>query len=239
MSTDDAREFDPEAPEEREIGREMVDQSTGLGSVMAHFYRGEMSRVTTWRQRLDETTKWAVTIIAGLLAYGFSTNGTPAVLLAGIVVTSIFLGIEARRYQDYDVYRARVRLLQENLFANALDPSQGVEHRDWRRKLSDDFRDPTLKTPYVEAVSRRLRRVYLALLLVLLAAWVFRLTAFGNDATWITNATVGIVPGRIVVGLVAIFYLCGLWIAFRPRPRRSKEEFDREDVQEGEWKDSE
>ncbi|RBI58355.1 hypothetical protein DMJ13_27090 [halophilic archaeon] len=239
MSTDDAREFDPEAPEEREIGREMVDQSTGLGSVMAHFYRGEMSRVTTWRQRLDETTKWAVTIIAGLLAYGFSTNGTPAVLLAGIVVTSIFLGIEARRYQDYDVYRARVRLLQENLFANALDPSQGVEHRDWRRKLSNDFRDPTLKTPYVEAVSRRLRRVYLALLSVLLAAWVFRLTAFGNDATWITNATVGIVPGYIVVGLVGIFYLCGLWIAFRPRPRRSKEEFDREDVQEGEWKDSE
>lgn len=237
MGTDNGDEFDPEAPDQREIGREMVDQSTGMGSVMAHFYRGEMSRVTTWRQRLDETTKWAVTIIAGLLAYGFSTSGTPSVLLAGIVVTTIFLAIEARRYQDYDVYRARVRLLQENLFANALDPSQGVEHRDWRRKLSNDFRNPALKTPYVEAVSRRLRRVYLALLVVLLAAWLFRLTAVKDNTAWITNASVGIIPGSVVVGAVCLFYLLGFWIAFRPRPRQSKEEFDRENVQEGDWKE--
>ena len=38
--------FDPEAREEREIGREMVSKSTGLGSMVARFYRGEMSRVT-------------------------------------------------------------------------------------------------------------------------------------------------------------------------------------------------
>jgi uncharacterized membrane protein len=239
MGTDEAQEFDPEAPEESEIGREMVDQSTGIGSVMAHFYRGEMSRVTTWRQRLDETTKWAVTILAGLLAYGFSASGTPAVLLAGIVVTAIFLVIEARRYQDYDVYRARVRLLQENLFANALDPSQGVEHRDWRRKLSEDFRDPTLKTPYLEALSRRLRRIYLALLFVLLAAWLFRLMSFGNNRTWVNNATVGPIPGYIVIASVAAFYIGILWIAFRPHPRRSKENFDRGNVEEGAWKDSE
>ena len=34
-------EFDPEAREAREIGREMVDKSTGLGSVAVHFYRGK------------------------------------------------------------------------------------------------------------------------------------------------------------------------------------------------------
>jgi uncharacterized membrane protein len=56
MSPPDTNDFDPTAPDEREIGREMVDQSTGLGSVMAHFYRGEMDRETTWRQRLDQTT---------------------------------------------------------------------------------------------------------------------------------------------------------------------------------------
>ncbi|WP_227380764.1 DUF2270 domain-containing protein [Haladaptatus halobius] len=230
MSPDETRDFDPEAPEEREIGREMVDQSTGLGSVMAHFYRGEMDRITTWRQRLDETTKWAVTVIAALLAYGFSTSGTPAVLLAGIIVTTVFLGIEARRYQDYDVYRARIRLLQENLFANALDPSQGVEHRDWRRQLTDDLHDPTLKTPYSEAFARRLRRVYLPLLLILLAAWTFRIIAFAKNGTWVKNAVIGIIPGIIVLGLVAAFYLGLLWIAFRPRPRRAKEDFDRQHV---------
>ena len=52
------------------------------------------------------------------------------ILLIGIVIITVFLGIEARRYRDYDVFQSRVRILQENLLATALDPSQGVEHVD-------------------------------------------------------------------------------------------------------------
>jgi uncharacterized membrane protein len=33
----------------------MVGESTGLGSAVAHLYRGEVNVVTTWRSRLDET----------------------------------------------------------------------------------------------------------------------------------------------------------------------------------------
>ena len=239
MTADDDRDdFDPEAREEREIGREMVDESTGLGSVMAHFYRGEMDRVTTWRQRLDETTKWAVTVIAAVLVYGFSGRGTAEVLLAGILVTLIFLGIESRRYQDYDVYRSRIRLLQENLFANALDPSEGIEQRAWRRELSEDLRNPTIKTPYFEALARRLRRVYFPLLLALLAAWLFRVTAFESDTPWTETAAVGLIPGPLVAVAVAALYLAVGWIAFRPRPRRAMEEFGRQD-DPGEWRKEE
>jgi len=130
----DADEFDPQAPEEREIGREMVDQSTGLGSVAAHLYRGEMDRATSWRSRMDATTNWAVTVIAGILAYAFSSDDVAhSIILAGMVIGVVFLVIEARRFRRYDIWRSRVRSLQENLFANALDPSEGVEQRDWRR----------------------------------------------------------------------------------------------------------
>jgi uncharacterized membrane protein len=152
---DKSHDFDPEAQEGREIGREMVDKSAGLGSVVAHFYRGEMSRATTRRQRLDATTNWAVTVLAAILVYAFSARGRDEILLAGLIVMVVFLAIKARRYQDYDVFRARARLLQENLFANALDPSRGVEQRDWRAVLSKDYRDPDVKTPYVEALARR------------------------------------------------------------------------------------
>mgnify|MGYP006311725233 FL=1 len=79
----------------------------------------------------------------------------------------------------------------------------------------------------------------LALLFVLLAAWLFRLTSFGNNRTWVNNATVGPIPGYIVIASVAAFYIGILWIAFRPHPRRSKENFDRGNVEEGAWKDSE
>lgn len=233
MSTPDANDFDPEAPEEREIGREMVDQSTGLGSVMAHLYRGEMDRVTMWRQRLDESTKWAVTVIAAILTYAFSTDTSPAILLVGIVVTVMFLGIEARRYRDYDVYRSRARLIEENLFANALDPSAGVEHRDWRIELSDDYRHPSLKIPGREALKRRLQRIYLPLLAVLLAGWLFRITALSSRPI-VEAAAVGSIPGSVVISAVAVFYLMAVAFTFWPQERQAKGE--RNETNIGEWK---
>ena len=236
MSDTDEREFDPESRAEREIGREMVDESTGLGSVMAHAYRGEVDRAGTWRQRLDQTTTWAVTVMAAILTWAFSSPDNPHyILLIGVVMVTVFLGIEARRYRDYDVYRARIRMLQENLFANALDPSQGVEHRDWRVQLSEDFRTPTLKISVGEAVANRLRRVYLALLGVVLAAWVFRLTAFTPGRGWLAAAAIAQVPGAVVVGLVVVYWIAAVGVAFWPRNRRAKGEFREDDGDE--WKD--
>jgi uncharacterized membrane protein len=232
----DWNEFDPEAPEEREIGREMVSKSTGLGSVVAHLYRGEMSAVTTWRGRLDETLNWAVTIIAAILIYAFTTEGNHVILLTGIVVITMFLAVESRRYQAYDVHRARTRMMQENLFANTLDPSQGIEHRDWRRELSEDYRHPTIKTPYLEALSRRLRRIYLPFLLLIFGGWAFKLTAF-SERPILETAAVGSIPGVVVVGFVVVFYLAVIAITFWPRERQAKGEFH--EVEYGEWKESE
>lgn len=237
MGTESSDEFDPEEREEREIGREMVDESTGLGSVMAHAYRGEIDRETTWRQRLDQTTTWAVTLMAAILTWAFSSANNPHyILLIGIVTVSIFLGIEARRYRDYDIYRSRIRMIQENLFANALDPSQGVEHRNWRAELSEDYRTPTLKVSLGEALANRLRRVYLALLSVLLIAWIFRITAFTPGQNWLTTAAVAIIPGSVIVGVVLVFYVAALGIAFWPRERHAKGEFQEGDTEE--WKNT-
>ena len=86
MTDSNRDDFDPTARDQREIGSEMVDQSTGLGSVMAHAYRGEMDQATTWRQRLDQTTTWAVTIIAAILTWAFTNADNPHyILLIGVV----------------------------------------------------------------------------------------------------------------------------------------------------------
>lgn len=207
--------FDPEAPEEREIGREMVDQSTGLGSVMAHLYRGEVERVITWRERLDSTTTWAVTIIAGILAYAFSGSGiSQAIILVAMLIGIVFLLIEARRFQRYDIWRSRARSMQENLFANALDPSKGIEHRDWRKQLSQDYRDPTIKMPLRYALAHRLRRVYLPVLVGLFLVWLFRLN--GAAEPLIQAAAVSGTPGWLVFGAVSVVYICLFGIAFWP-----------------------
>jgi len=210
----DSDKFDPEAPEEREIGREMVDESAGLGSVVAHLYRGEMDRVTTWRQRLDSTTNWAVTVIAGILAYAFSSADVAhSIILVAMLTGVVFIFIEVRRSQRYDVWRSRVRSMQENLFANALDPADGVEQRDWRRQLSGDYRDPDIRTSLRSALAHRLRRVYLPLLSALLFAWLFRLSGERGSlvqATAISNTPGWIVFGTVVAGCVCLF-LIALW----------------------------
>lgn len=236
MTDSNSDDIDPTARDQREIGREMVEQSTGLGSVMAHAYRGEMDQATTWRQRLDQATTWAVTVIAAILTWAFSSGDNPHyILLVGVVVVTIFLGIEARRYRDYDVYRSRIRMLQQNLFANALDPSRGVEHPDWRVELSNDYRTPTLKVTFGEALANRLRRVYLALLGGLLAAWLFRITAFTPRQDWLVTAAIATVPGVVVVGVVTTFFVAVLGLALWPRERHAKGEFREGDPEA--WKE--
>ena len=216
MARDETEEeFDPEAPEERRVGREMVDESTGLGSVVAHMYRGEMERAVNWRGRLDSTTNWAVTIIAGILAYAFSGGDVAhSIILVGMLIGAVFLLIEARRFQHYDIWRSRVRSMQENLFAEALDPSRDVEHRDWRRQLSDDYRDPSPKTSLPSALAHRLRRVYLPLMTGLLLVWLLRLG--GEEESIVEAASVSGTPGWIVFGGVVAGYVCLFAIAFWP-----------------------
>jgi len=56
-----------------------------------------------------------VVLTASLLTWTLSNESRPHyVLLIGLVMLTVFLGIEARRYPMYDVWRSRVRLLEEN-----------------------------------------------------------------------------------------------------------------------------
>lgn len=224
-------DFDPEDPEQRAIGREMVDQSTGLGSVAAHLYRGEVERTVGWRDRLDTTTNWAVTVMTAIVAYAFSGEVSHAVILAGVMMGTVFLFIEARRFRDYDLWRSRVRSLQKNLFANALDPSQGVEHDRWRAHLSRDYRDPEPKISYRGAFAHRLRRVYLPLLSAMLLAWLFHLWAFDPENPILESASLPGIDGATVVAVVVAYYLTLVVLAV---PWTSKERGESGEADHGE-----
>ena len=216
---------DSEASAEPALGHGLLEEDMGPGSAFAHLYRGEIHRMKLWRERLDRTTNWAVMVLAAILTWAFSDPANPHYLvLVGMVALTIFLGIEAHRYRGYDVWRARVRMFQENVVAPGLDPSLEAEDPDWRRKLARDYRAPTIKLTFEEALAHRLRRVYLPLLTVLLGAWVVRITAFPSNVGWPASAAVGGIPGSLVTGLVVVGYLCAALIAFRPRDWRSQSE---------------
>ena len=123
---DDSEEPDDTAPDDltdAEVGGGLLDADMGPSSALAHLYRGEIHRMTFWRERLDRTTNWAVIVLAAVLTWAFSAPSNPHyVLLGGTAVLALFLVVEARRYRGYDLWRGRVRMLQRNVWALGLDP---------------------------------------------------------------------------------------------------------------------
>lgn len=198
------------------VGQGLLDVDMGPSSALAHLYRGEVHRMKLWRERLDKTTNWAVVVLAALLTFAFTNDTNPHyVLLIGNAAVALFLGIEARRYRAYDIWRSRVRYLQQNVWAPGLDPDRDINVQ-WRRELADDYAHPTLKISREESIAHRLRRVYLPLFAILNGAWVLRVTAFA-DGTWPTSARVGMLPGTLVTALVALAFFIAVVVAFRPR----------------------
>jgi len=145
-------------------------------SVMVHFYRGEVARSTAWRARLDATTNWAVVTMAAMLSFAFASPQNPHILLllSNLVIFSYLL-IEARRYRYFEVYRARVRMLEENFLIPVITRQLESPMVTWREMVAMDLDLPKYKTTLIEAVGFRLRRNYVSIFLIILGAWVIKL----------------------------------------------------------------
>lgn len=145
----------------------------------------------------------------------------------------MFLLFDVRRYRSYDATWARVRMIEENIFANVFD-SEGAAQRDWREQIGQDLRKPTLKVSWREALSHRLKRIYFALFTVLVIAWFFRITIYVPKENPIETAAVPGIPGLVMIGGVLIFYLIVAALAYWPTPREAKGAFHGEEP--GKWK---
>ena len=190
-------------------------------SVMVHFYRGEIHRSTAWRHRLDLTTNWAVLTAAGMLSFAFSSSSHPhvVILLSNMIILA-YLIIEARRYRYFEVYRARVRMLEENFLIPVVTRQLESPMVSWREMVAMDLDLPKYKTTFLEAVGFRLRRNFVFIFLILLGGWVVKLMLHGADEEQIVSSfgeiwqrmAVGSIPSWLVFATVLIFY--GTMFAF-------------------------
>jgi uncharacterized membrane protein len=198
--------------------------------VVAHYHRAEIARMAGWRDRIDRTTNWAITVVAAMLSVSLSTpNAHHGVLLFAMVLVLLLLVIEARRYRFFDVYRNRVRRMERNYFAQIFAPEPDTTD-DWIRSLGADLRKPLFLTSHSQALSRRMRRNYCWLFLILLCAWLVKTTFIRMQESaaearlvqsfdeWIRNAAIGPVPGWLVIVGVMTFYAWILYASLR-RPK--------------------
>ena len=206
--------------------------SPELVNTLAHFHRAEMGRMSDWRERIDRTSNWAITVVAGMLSISLSTPSSHhGVLLFAMLLVFLLLWIEARRYRFFDIYRARVRQFERHYFAQILDPQPEPSER-WPQLLAQSLREPSFQLSHWMAMSRRLRRNYMWMFLILLLAWILKITSprmqgeavplelADSFVAVIRNADLGPVPGWIVIVCVVAFlgFLALVTFVVKPEP---------------------
>jgi uncharacterized membrane protein len=192
-----------------------VERPANMVNGLIHLYRGEMGRLTTYRVRLDTTTSWAITSSALIGTFVLGNSAMPhAALLFLMLILLFFLLVEARRFRAYEVSRLRVQLLERyfypELLGAAVDPA-------WTRWLVEALARPGVGVNRLGAVGWRLRRNYLWIYVIVLACWVGKLQVAGPSVASLADlarrADVGVIPGELVLLVVAVGYAALLLVA--------------------------
>ena len=181
-----------------------------FNTAMIHFYRGEVQRSNTWRNRLDTTTNWAVldgrrhAVIRFQLSQQSafrdpdkldSGSDLPA---DGSAPLSLLRNLVEPRARD------RNRILCANAGAR-----KRPARRSWAEHLAADLITPHFTISEWEAVGRRLRRNYLWIFALLALSWNLKVYLHPLPArdfnAFIDRATVGLVPGWVVFVVGVVF----------------------------------
>src|SRR5436190_11118761 len=149
---------------------------TSYVTAMSHFYRGELGRIMVWRQRLDTTTSWAITVTSSIFTVAFSFREVPhLIFFFNVAVVWVLLWIEARRYRFYDAFRARVRMLEAHFLVPIIAQTDTLLQGDWKKLVCEDLLLPSFKITRFEAIGRRLKRNYAFIFLIVLVACITKI----------------------------------------------------------------
>src|SRR4051794_36997848 len=162
--------------EERTVSFQRSLYDPGYVNAMSHFYRGELSRIMVWRQRLDITTNWAITSSTAIITIAFSNREVPHIIFFfNLAIVWGLLWIEARRYRFYDAFRARIRMLEAHFLVPMVMENRDLLQGEWKKLVCEDLILPCFKISKLEAIGRRLKRNYVFLFVLIMVSWVTKI----------------------------------------------------------------
>ena len=168
------------------------------------FIEGNWYRSKIWRVRLDATTNWAVATSGIALSVSFSSaeNSALPLVLVGMLLL-VFLGIEARRYRYFDIWRTRVRILEVCLYGPILRGEGVRTDNGWNQALASDYVRLHFHISFWEAAGRRLRRNYVWIFLIqtlsYLAKIIIHPTPAQSFGELLARAAIGPLSGTAVL----------------------------------------
>jgi uncharacterized membrane protein len=191
--------------------------------VFVHFYRAVVGHMDVWRQRMDATTNWAVATTAVMLTFTFTSPQAPHfVMLMAIAFDAMFLFMESRRYQTFDLWRRRFRTLNHYLIVPTLvgkDTPSPEEIRKHYASIAGDLGRTVPHLGLIDAIGYRIRRNYVYLFSIGLLAWLLKLEVHPVPATtlreFVVRAQVGVVPGIYIVVGVGVLVVLATALAIR------------------------
>jgi uncharacterized membrane protein len=171
-----------------------------------------------------------------MITFAFGSADSPHfVLMIALAFDLVFLLMESRRYQIYDLWRRRFVVLNRHLIAPALLGDQeapkveGAPDVDAEglRALANDLSNMVPHIGLLSAMAYRVRRNYGYLLLVAIGAWLLKLEMHPAPAAsfseLLRRAEIGPIGGWVVWGGVAALALSSTALALSGPSERMKE----------------
>ena len=181
-----------------------------FNTAWVHYYRAEIQRSNTWRTRLDATTNWAVLTVAAAISFALSSpNNHYGVIILDMMLITLFLWIEARRYRYYEIVELSSQANRGQFLcrdARATCPTPTPPGPNGWPGL---FREPKFPISLWEAFGRRLRRNYLWIYFILDGAWALKSYIHPAPAAslseFLDRSSLEVVPGLLMMGLGLLF----------------------------------
>ncbi|MEP4389387.1 MAG: DUF2270 domain-containing protein [Sulfitobacter pontiacus] len=187
---------------------------------LAHLYRAEVYRSTIWRQRLDQTTNWAVISTGIGLSVSFASDRAspfPIVLVGALCI--MFLILEARRYRFFYVWRFRARVLEIAFYVPMLRGEGARIPLDRGTALSDDYEKPQYRISMPRGIGRRLRRNYGWIFAIQGAAYFAKIAIHPTDVLtlgeFVRRAHIGPIPGLVSIVFGLAFHAAWMTLAWK------------------------
>ena len=168
---------------------------------MAAFYRAQVERLGTARDRMDITTNWAVAVTAGAITITFGNPGIShgLILLDGLLVTA-FLFMETHTFRYYRLWEYRTRLMEAEYFAPMLVPPYVIPAR-WAEPLVESLITPHYPISLWRAMGKCIVRTYFWIYSVIFLSWLLKLVLHPQPAVDISDlsnrAAIATIPGPL------------------------------------------
>ena len=169
---------------QHEMFSSLEEERPNVIQAIAHLYRGEMNRLTIYRQRLDITSNWCITMVSAFLVFYLSTSVPIHLALFPLLPIFAFSLQESRRYRYYRLVQHRIECLEKGFFVGDIFRSSIMPTEElwiWREKLNRSLFAPSHDISFFKAWIIRFFRNYIWMVYILFMAWMFKMTHFTSS----------------------------------------------------------